>query len=220
MQQGERCAHGLSSIAGMACHVQAKHWEVSSARVMDGRGAKGSVPVKPKARVCKEHAVPPLHLTEWAGEAWARGRHDEGTPSCTTGSSRLPCGGCSHFIMGRSGLRRAREKRGTLPDSAGCARALTRSWPTSSLSSCGMHLDRPLLPARQTPRLLPPSRSVYAACVGQGMRPTQVPIGRRPRSTHATNGQGRARRVWSAHGPDSTARRAVMENQCAAVMRS
>ncbi|TPP45505.1 hypothetical protein CGC20_31710 [Leishmania donovani] len=68
MQECERCAHELSSTAGMAYRIRPKHPEAGRARLMDEKGAKRLDTDQPHS-ACARSMRHPLHVTGWADEA-------------------------------------------------------------------------------------------------------------------------------------------------------
>lgn len=68
MQECERCAHELSSTAGMAYRIRPKHPEAGRARLMDEKGAKRLETDQPHS-ACARSMRHPLHVTGWADEA-------------------------------------------------------------------------------------------------------------------------------------------------------
>lgn len=93
-------------------------------------------------------------------------------------------------------------------------KALACGGSTSSPSSRGTHLRRPLLPARQAPPLSALEQAAGRSCLGsRRFGAFESPSGAASARTCAGKGQGMAQRARASHGPDLTARWLVLEDQ-------
>lgn len=144
--------HELPCTAGTAYHTRARHPEVSRTRGIDGKGAKRCIRVNATAHACEMCSI---SFIRPGGLMRRRCRkRDEDTPRVAPSRPRgSHVKSPRHHTLGCRGLKRHRGRskayRQGVPRVA--ARALTCSWPASSLGVSGVHLDHPLLLARSTP---------------------------------------------------------------------
>lgn len=135
--------------------IPTRHAEARRARVIDETGVEKSMLASPTVQEREMRGT--SHI--WSGGLTGHRceKHGESTPNHTIGPSQTamwrvptPCYGMPRLEA--ASARSTAHRQGTGPQ-----RALTCSWPTSSLSSSGMDLNHHLLSARPTPQ--PPSSS-------------------------------------------------------------